>query len=149
MQELEGAPSFAVFAKGGLLRSNVAQSPLPDLLLSFLTSRLSALNYELFSPTSKMPPNSTRNSSNSRNLSSVAATSFFFHTNTSPEPFFNRTLKFPSTKNVTGASNFNPPFSTGPSSATHSPFRSINALSYGGIAIGRNPAPNNRSTTRI
>src|SRR5258708_17148585 len=149
MQELEGAPSFAVFAKGGFLRSNAAQSPLPALLFSLLTSHLSTLNYELFSPTSKMPINSIRNSSNSLNIPSVAATSFFFHTNTSPELFFNRTLKFPSTKNVTGASNFSPPFSTGPSSATHSPFRIINAPSYGGIAIGRNPAPNNRSTTRI
>src|SRR3981189_1236842 len=82
MQKLERAPSFAVSAKGGLLRSNAAQSPLPALLFSFLTSHLSTLNYELFSPTSKMPINSARNSSNSRNFSSVAATSFFFHTNT-------------------------------------------------------------------
>src|SRR5258708_11696904 len=119
MQELEGAPSFAVFAKGGFLRSNAAQSPLPALLFSFLTSHLSTLNYELFSPTSKMPINSIRNSSNSLNIPSVAATPFFFHTTTCPELFFNLTLNFPSTKNGTGASNLNPPSPTGPTTSTH------------------------------
>jgi len=78
---------------------------------------------------SKIPTNSARNASNSFNRSAVAATSFFFHTNTSPAARFNRTLKFPSTITVAGASNRNPPFSTGANTAAHSPRCTHNALS--------------------
>src|SRR5205814_8163830 len=52
---------------------------------------------------------SRRNASNSFNRSGVASISFFFHTNTSPEPRFSLTLRFPSTKYDGGASNLIPP----------------------------------------
>src|SRR6202043_4192505 len=93
--------------------------------------------------------NSRRNPSNCSSLSGVAGISDFFQTNTSPFPRFSRTPKFPSTKYEAGASTFNPPFGTGASTTAHSPLRIHSALSYGGIAIGRNPAATNRSSVLI
>jgi hypothetical protein len=98
---------------------------------------------------SSISTNSIRNFSNSFSLSPVAATSFFFHTNTSPLALFNFTLKFPPTITVTGDNSRKPPFSAGASTAAHSPRCTHNAFSYGGIAIGRNPAANSLSIILI
>ena len=93
--------------------------------------------------------NSRRNAANCSSLSAVAGISDFFQTNTSPFPRFSRTPKFPATKYEAGASTFNPPFGTGANATAHSPLRRHSALSYGGIAIGRNPAATNRSSVLI
>src|SRR5260370_11313294 len=82
-----------------------------------------------FGGRAKISVTSRRNASSSRNFSSVASTSFFFHTNTSPEPRFSRTLKLPSTRYDGGASIFIPPFAAGANTAAQSPFLIHRALS--------------------
>src|ERR1700730_2819720 len=98
---------------------------------------------------SRISINSRRNPANSSNRSGVAVISDFFQTNTSPSPRFNRTPKFPSTKYEAGANTFSPPFGTGANTTAHAPLHMHSALSYGGIAIGRNPAATNRSSVPI
>src|ERR1700686_3066261 len=98
---------------------------------------------------SKMEVSSRRKLSNSFRRSGVASISLFFHTKTSPLPRFSFTLRFPSTMYVGAASKRSPALATGASSAAHSPRRTQSAVSYGGIAIGRNPASNSRSSVFI
>src|SRR6266702_3265975 len=102
-----------------------------------------------FGGISRSSVSSRRNDSSSFNFSGVASTCFFFQTNTSPEPRVSFTLRFASTRYEGGASSLIPPFGTGAKSAAQSPFLMHKALSYGGIAIGRNPAPKSRSMTCI
>src|SRR5215472_10838585 len=123
--ELEAAPPLLF--KGQLLRSSatgflVCLSCVAldrQSVLVLVPRKLQLHSYNLRLP--KIPSNSSRNFSNSRNRSSVATNSFPFHANTSPLFLFNRTLTFPSTNTVAGARNCIPPFSTGPSNATNSP----------------------------
>src|SRR5216683_3232160 len=96
-----------------------------------------------------MEASSCRKASSSFKRSGVASTSFFFHTKTSPFPRFSLTLRLPSTTSLGAASKRSPAFATGVSRAAHSPRLTHRALSYGGIAIGRNPAVNNRSRVFI
>jgi hypothetical protein len=98
---------------------------------------------------SRMLVSSSRNFARSWRRSGVASISFFFHTNTSPLPRFSLTLRFPSTTYVGGASKRSPPLGTGVKTAAQSPRRMQTALSYGGIATGRNSAANSRSSVFI
>src|SRR5712664_1497136 len=98
-----------------------------------------------FGGRSRISVSPRRNASSSSNFSGVASTSSFFHTNTSPEPRFNFTLKFPPTRYEGGASSLIPPFGTAAKTAAQSPLLMHKALSYGGIAMGRKPASKSRS----
>src|SRR5215469_12832013 len=152
-QRLEGAPSCPPFcrmdsydqSRNALLLLRLSRRKRSSFRCLSRIDVITLYNFRL----SKAAANSVRNFSNSLNLSSVAATCFCFQTNTSPSPRLNFTLKFPSTIRVAGANNRNPPFSTGASTAAYSPRCTHKAFSYGAIAIGRNPASNNRSSVSI
>src|SRR6266576_1031593 len=75
-----------------------------------------------FGGISRSSVSSRRNDSNSFNRSGVASLSLLFQRNTSPEPRFSFTLRFPSTKYDGGASNLIPPSGTADKTAAQSPF---------------------------
>src|SRR5579859_184957 len=78
---------------------------------------------------SNIPVNSRRKDSNSCRRSGVAGSSIFFQTKTSAGPRFSLTLRLPATMYDGLASNFNPSFATGDSTAAHSPRFTHNELS--------------------
>src|SRR5712664_613005 len=82
-----------------------------------------------FGSRSRISVSSSRNDSSSFNFSGVASTSFFFQTNTSTEPRFSFTLKFPSKRYDGGPSSLIPALGTGASKAAQFPFFTQSALS--------------------